>query len=205
VLEDEVSAVAVPVELAPAAFVDVSVEVEADVAVVSVTAGRFSVDELPVVGVELAAQPEHATTIDAATAAAAAIPGLRIAARSARAPPSCRWVRRRRCCRSHRLHDQDLGFLVGARAVLHSLRDDEQLAGVQLHLAVAQGDHEATLQHEEEIIGVVMFVPDELTARPGQDDLVVVVLGDELRLVETSSIRANFSARFTLSIVLLSG
>jgi hypothetical protein len=65
--EDVVSVVDVVVEPAP----DASVEASGVVAVVSVSPDRSALDEVSEVDVELPAQPEIATSIDTAIAAAA--------------------------------------------------------------------------------------------------------------------------------------
>ena len=51
------------------------------------------------------------------------------------------------------LDEQDLGALVGARAVLDAARNDEQLAFVQHHVAVAQLNGQLPFHDEEEVVG----------------------------------------------------
>jgi hypothetical protein len=66
--------------------------------------------------------------------------------------------------------------------VLDPLRNDEQVAGAQRDAAVAQLDRELTLQHEEEIVRVVVLVPDELALNLRDHDVVAVELGHGARL-----------------------
>jgi hypothetical protein len=61
--------------------------------------------------------------------------------------------------------EQDVGLLVGLGAVLDAAGDDEQLAGAELDIAVAKLDGEPAAEDQEEVVGVVVLVPDELTER----------------------------------------
>ncbi len=70
----------------------------------------------------------------------------------------------------------------GHRTMLDALRDDEQLAGPELHILVTQLDPEAALQHEEEVIGVLVAVPDELPLHLHHHQVVPVELADGARL-----------------------
>src|SRR5207244_3765527 len=66
-------------------------------------------------------------------------------------------------------------------------RHDEELAGPENDVAVAELDRQRPLQHEEEIVGVGMHVPDELALRLRDHQLVVVHRPDDAwleRLVE---------------------
>ena len=58
--------------------------------------------------------------------------------------------------------DQEHLRVVGLRAVLDAARHDVELARAELDVAVAQLDREAAGEHEEEVVGVVVLVPDEL-------------------------------------------
>ncbi len=66
-------------------------------------------------------------------------------------------------------------FLARDRAMLDAVRHDEHLAGPERHGAVAQLDVERALQHEEEIVGVVVLVPDELALHLHDHHVVAVV------------------------------
>ena len=61
-----------------------------------------------------------------------------------------------------RLDQQHVRLVVGLRAVLDAVRDDEQLAGPELDVAVAELDRQPAGDHEEEVVRVVVLVPDEL-------------------------------------------
>ena len=71
---------------------------------------------------------------------------------------------------------------IRARAVLDAAGDDVQLAGAQLDLAVAQLDHQAAAEHEEEVVGVLVAVPHELAQHLDDRDLVVVEVRDDARV-----------------------
>ena len=44
----------------------------------------------------------------------------------------------------------------------HAARDDEQLAGLEHDVAVAQLDRQPAREDQEEVVGLVVLVPDEL-------------------------------------------
>jgi hypothetical protein len=58
---------------------------------------------------------------------------------------------------------------------------DEQVALPKLHRAVAEFDLEIALEHQEEIVGVRVAVPDELALDLYHFDLVVVCLASHSR------------------------
>lgn len=60
------------------------------------------------------------------------------------------------------LDEQDVGFLVGFRAVLYAARDDVELPGAELDVAVAELDRETAAEDQEEVVGLVVLVPYEL-------------------------------------------
>jgi hypothetical protein len=74
-------------------------------------------------------------------------------------------------------------LLVGLRAVLDAAWDDEQLALLEHDVPVAQLDRQASLQDEEEVVGLVVLVPDELAEHLHDDQLVVVQVADDARAV----------------------
>src|SRR3954452_18032740 len=61
--------------------------------------------------------------------------------------------------------------------MLDAFRHDEHLAGAKRHGAVAQLDVEHALEHEEEIIGIVVLVPDEFALELRNHHVVAVVGG----------------------------
>src|SRR3954454_18211033 len=82
-----------------------------------------------------------------------------------------------------RLDQQDVGLLVGLRAVLDALRHHEQLARPEHHVAVAQLERQLAAEHEEEVVGLVVLVPDELPEHLHRDQLVVVHIADQAGLI----------------------
>jgi hypothetical protein len=64
---------------------------------------------------------------------------------------------------SRRLDEQRVDFPIRGGAVLDTSRYDEQLAGAEPHVAVAQLNGQLTSNDDEQLIGVVVGVPDELT------------------------------------------
>src|SRR5918994_3223209 len=74
-----------------------------------------------------------------------------------------------------------MSLLVGPRAVLYATRNDEQLAWRELDVAVAHLNRELPLQYEEEVLGLLVRMPDELPLRLDHLELVVVQVADDLR------------------------
>jgi hypothetical protein len=103
-----------------------------------------------------------------------------------------------RITRVHRalgLDQRNVSFLGGLGAMLYAPRHDEQLALPQLDVAVSKVDGQAPAHDEEEVIRLVVLVPDELE---------VVEVADDPGPV--GSLRsANFSARLTCLSCLHSG
>jgi hypothetical protein len=60
--------------------------------------------------------------------------------------------------------------------VLHSPWDDEQLARIQLDVAVAQVDRQMAADDQEEVVCLVVLVPDKRTL--DLDDLEFVVVDE---------------------------
>src|ERR671918_325266 len=114
-------------------------------------------------------------------------------------------VARRR--RARRLEHQDRSAR-GGRLVLRAPGDHEGIALVELHqglvaVAVPDCDVEAPLQHQEELVGVLVDVPHMVAARLGDAHVVVVHPGDDAgtvdlverrqRLAEIDRLRAHTS------------
>ena len=74
-----------------------------------------------------------------------------------------------------------MNFLARDRAMLDAFRHHEQFARPERHGAVAQLDVELALQHQEEIVGLVVLVPDELALHLHDHHVVVVELRDGAR------------------------
>src|SRR5580658_8140859 len=79
--------------------------------------------------------------------------------------------------RPRRLEHQDRAA-GGRRLVLGPPGHHEDLARAQAHgplaVGVAQRDVEPAVEHQEELVGVVVYVPDVLAAGMGNPDVVVV-------------------------------
>lgn len=58
-------------------------------------------------------------------------------------------------------------------------RNDEELPITQLDVAAAELDRETSAQDKEEVVRVVMLVPDELAMDPHHHELVVVEIPDD--------------------------
>src|SRR5512134_3880778 len=60
------------------------------------------------------------------------------------------------------LDEQQMRLFLGDGTVLYSLGNNEQLTRTEQDVALAHTNGDATFENKEEIIGVVMRVPDEL-------------------------------------------
>src|SRR3954447_12571503 len=83
------------------------------------------------------------------------------------------------------LDQQHRDVAVGQRAVLDAARHHVELSGgegqvVPMALGVAQLQGQGALDDEEQLVGVVVGVPDELALELGELDLVVVEAGHHL-------------------------
>ena len=93
-----------------------------------------------------------------------------------------------------RLDDQDVGLVLRSRAVLHASRHDEELALVQHDVSVSELEREPPFEYEEELVRLVVLVPDELALDLSDVDLVVVQVRDDLgreRPVEGCELRSE--------------
>jgi hypothetical protein len=61
--------------------------------------------------------------------------------------------------RAGRLDQEDVHLAARDGAMLDALRHHEDFAGIERDGAIAQLDVERTLEHEKEIVGVVVLVP----------------------------------------------
>src|SRR5581483_2764129 len=67
--------------------------------------------------------------------------------------------------RAMRFDQQQMNFLFGNRAMLDTFRHHIEIAGTKPHIAIAQLDREMTFEHKEEVVGIGVRMPDELTLR----------------------------------------
>ena len=79
------------------------------------------------------------------------------------------------------LEQQHRGFGIGPWTVLDAAGDDEELPRPEHHIAVSHLDGEPSVEDQEELIGVGVPVPGELTLDLHDPDIVVVNLGNLLR------------------------
>ena len=69
-----------------------------------------------------------------------------------------------------RFDEQEMGLLGCDRAMLHPLRHDVEIARGQSDLAIPELNRQTALQHEKEVVGVFVGMPDEL---PGLSHMTV--------------------------------
>ena len=72
-------------------------------------------------------------------------------------------------------------LLLGDRTVLDPTRDHEEIAFMELDVPVPKLNRQPALQDEEEVVGVRVRVPDELTLDLDDGELVLVVVADDPR------------------------
>src|SRR5690349_8986982 len=75
--------------------------------------------------------------------------------------------------------------------MLNAARDDDEVTGIQLDLAVAQFDDERAFVHQEQLVFVFMLVPNKFAFDLGDFDLGVIHRSDNFRgplISETSQL-----------------
>jgi len=82
--------------------------------------------------------------------------------------------------RSGRLEQQDPNLVVRDRPMLHASRDDEELALFERDGMVAKFHPEPAPNHQEQLIFVVMVMPDEGALKLDQFHLLTVQITDDL-------------------------
>ena len=65
--------------------------------------------------------------------------------------------------------------------MLGPTRDDEQLAGLQVHRSVTKLDVEGAFDHQEQLIRFIVLVPDEFALDLHQANLILIVARDDPR------------------------
>lgn len=80
--------------------------------------------------------------------------------------------------RAGRFDQQNVCFFFCHWRVLDTFGDDKQLAWTKRHVALAHSDGQPTLEHEKEVIGLVVCVPDELALNLDHHQVVSVKLAD---------------------------
>src|SRR5271170_69853 len=84
--------------------------------------------------------------------------------------------------RRGRLEQQDVGLFLGDRPVLDPAGYDEELALLQPDLAIPEIHAESPLHHQEQLVLVLVMMPDELALELDQLDLLAVELAGDPRL-----------------------
>jgi hypothetical protein len=80
--------------------------------------------------------------------------------------------------RRHRFKKQHVDFTHPDRLMFHAARNDEKLAGIEAHYVVSKVDLEMPVQDEGQLVLVLVAVPDELTLKFHELDLLTVELAD---------------------------
>ena len=83
--------------------------------------------------------------------------------------------------RARRLEQNDLDLRVRYRSVLDATRHDEEVARLELDMAIAELHAELAAMHEEHLIFVIVMMPHELADELHELDVLAVELTDDLR------------------------
>ena len=88
--------------------------------------------------------------------------------------------------RCFRFQQQHVDFILGHRLVLHTARHDQELAFVEVDLPVtvfrvADHDLQPAFHHQEELVLILVVVPDELAFELGELDVLIVKLAHDFR------------------------
>jgi len=75
-----------------------------------------------------------------------------------------------------------VNFLLSYRAMFYAPGYDEQFARPEPDTAITHLNGQIAFEHKEEIVGVIVLVPNELTLRFDDHDVVSIELGDGSRL-----------------------
>jgi hypothetical protein len=100
-------------------------------------------------------------------------------------PPRCGRGRIARIGGSRRLDEQQVRLFLGDGAVLYPFRDDEQFTWTKRNITLAHANVDTTLENKEEVIRVVVRVPDELTFDLDDHQIVAIELADDTGLPVT--------------------
>ena len=79
------------------------------------------------------------------------------------------------------LEQQNVRLALRDGLVLDAARDDIELALVEVDALLPKLDREVAVEHEEQLVGLVVVVPDELAVEFGEFDRLAVEFADELR------------------------
>src|SRR6185437_12466464 len=102
--------------------------------------------------------------------------------------------------------EQESCCLVGDGAVLGAARDDEQVAGSQIDVAILHLDGDMTLDNEKYLVLVVMAVPVRRTDSLGDLEQVAVSVRDYPLAPELGQLRGFMrEVSFSTTLILLAG
>jgi len=73
-----------------------------------------------------------------------------------------------------RFEQEALHFLVCHRPMLHSMRDDQEFSGPEIHNPIAEFDSQDAADGEKELVFTVVPMPDEFAPKLHQLDLLAV-------------------------------
>jgi hypothetical protein len=79
-----------------------------------------------------------------------------------------------------RLDQDNVRFALSKRAVLDAAGYNEELSGPQGHVAIAHLDGQSSARDKEELVGVIVGMPNELAVELDHLDLIVVHPGNHL-------------------------
>jgi hypothetical protein len=86
------------------------------------------------------------------------------------------------------LEKDDPAFFLGDGTVLGSARDDDELAGLDPFVVVAEFHAEATFDDEEHFVFVIVMVEDERAVELDEFNLLSVEFGSDSGLVEVRDV-----------------
>ena len=92
------------------------------------------------------------------------------------------------------LDEKEFHFFLRDRSMLDAARDHHELTGLEDNLAIAQFDHELAFDDVEQLIFILVRVPDELAFDFGDFHVRVIDGPDDLRrplIVETGQLRGE--------------
>ena len=99
---------------------------------------------------------------------------------------------------SYWLDEQKMRFLLRHRAMFDPFGDDAQLTRTKGYITLAHADGDAALENDEELVRVVVRMPDELTLDLDNHEIMTIELADDPWLpvtFEGSELRREIDGR----------
>lgn len=81
--------------------------------------------------------------------------------------------------------EQQVSFFFGYGTVLNTLGNDKQLTRPERDITFVHADGDASTEHEEEVVGVVVCVPNKLALDFDNHEIVTIELADNAWLPVT--------------------